>query len=882
MSRNPRFASVVSVRLWWAVLVAVGVCGQALLAPPAWGQDLSRVPGVVISYIEAPPRIFNIPYNEEYVASPSITIMPDGSYITSHDLFHGSGNTNNRYTWVFRSTDKGQTWTKQAEITDAFWSTVFQHNGDLYLLGPRCDDNNQNGDLLIRKSTDYGVTWTNPVDANSGLLRSGDYGGTPNSPVIYNNRIWIAQSGKRVFSAPVSSNLLLSSSWTLSNSANTDNGPLGAGLTISEAQVVASPQTGVVLLPKIGENPNTVLLRVASASSMINPTTADWVSLPGGEKKFGALYDPVSQKFYVLDNPVLDVHRGVTTAALTRTAAAMLSSKDLVNWDVDKIFLFSSHIDNGTYGEAFQYLNGAIDGDDLAVVSRTAFDTDGDASMNGERLPPRGHDSNLMTFHMIEDFRSAIPDHYLKIESGTVKRYERTGNEDAPLGTFALGSSFAGAALTNPNGLATDAQGNVYIRETGGRMLKFDAAGDFISTVASLPGGSSWTSGTQTIIGPNRDQRAWLKNANGDWADPLNWLYWGRPDTNQEIATFGSAIGSARTISANTTYTIKGLRFISANKYTLAGSGSLTLNADSGNALIDVQSGSHEVQLPMLLNSSTDVSLASGSTLLLTSTLNLNGKTLNVSGPGTLTLGGTVQMTGSTIHLQNNSTLAFNSPFATLASGSKLSGVGSVNAILLSYGLIEPGDSSGTLWLNGGYAQSTSGQLDIAIEGASSYGALAVVGMANLDGKLSLNLEGGYVPAYGSSFSVMLANTINGKFATIDGVSISSNLSLAVTYSATAVLVTAALPGDANLDGLVNLSDLQILGDNWTGTSRQWSLGDFNGDGNVNLSDLQIVGDHWGGSAADLAAFMATIPEPGSLLLLGLGGLALLRNRGRA
>ena len=69
--------------------------------------DFPLVPGVVISYIESPNRTFGSPTNEVYVASPSITVMPDGSYIATHDLFYGTGNTNNRTTWVFRSTDKG-------------------------------------------------------------------------------------------------------------------------------------------------------------------------------------------------------------------------------------------------------------------------------------------------------------------------------------------------------------------------------------------------------------------------------------------------------------------------------------------------------------------------------------------------------------------------------------------------------------------------------------------------------------------------------------------------------------------------------------------------------------------------------------------------------
>src|SRR5690606_8780962 len=229
---------------------------------------------------------------------------------------------------------KGATWTPTATITGAFQSTIFQHNGELYLWGYASGGGDN---IVIRKSTNNGVTWTTPASSTTGLLVVGTtFGGTPNPPVIYNNRIWIAQSGRRVMSAPMNANLLLASSWTLSSAADASTGPLGSGLTVTEGQVVASPQTGVVVLPKVGGLPNSVVLRVnpSNHAQMLNPAASDWVSLPGGEKKFGAMYDPVSQKFYVLDNPVLPAHASHPDGpALIRNTAAILSSTDLYNWD---------------------------------------------------------------------------------------------------------------------------------------------------------------------------------------------------------------------------------------------------------------------------------------------------------------------------------------------------------------------------------------------------------------------------------------------------------------------------------------------------------------------------------------------------------------------
>ncbi|MCC6680120.1 MAG: hypothetical protein IT445_04375 [Phycisphaeraceae bacterium] len=86
-------------------------------------------------------------------------------------------------------------------------------------------------------------------------------------------------------------------------------------------------------------------------------------------------------------------------------------------------------------------------------------------------------------------------------------------------------------------------------------------------------------------------------------------------------------------------------------------------------------------------------------------------------------------------------------------------------------------------------------------------------------------------------------------------------------------------PGDADGDGLVNLADLQILGDHWQSSTAIWSEADFNGDGLVNLADLQILGDHWGyGAGADssfdeaLQLMGTPVPEPGvmAVVLLSL------------
>ncbi len=100
-------------------------------------------------------------------------------------------------------------------------------------------------------------------------------------------------------------------------------------------------------------------------------------------------------------------------------------------------------------------------------------------------------------------------------------------------------------------------------------------------------------------------------------------------------------------------------------------------------------------------------------------------------------------------------------------------------------------------------------------------------------------------------------------------------------------------PGDANGDGMVNLADLQILGDHWQSGDAYWLIGDFTGDGVVNLADLQVLGDHWGyGVSPDMTFDQAlrqlglSIPEPAvgfylviGVILLGCRTTTVLRAR---
>ncbi len=511
-------------RLWLTL-----TSGMMLLIPfSAQCVDFGNVPGVVLDHQSLSYWGQTTP--AKYISDPEIAVLSDGSYVACH-AYAGwfSGSSSSGETSIFRSTDQGITWSQVATLSGLLRGSLVEYGGALYMLGVDKDDG---GQAVVCKSTDYGVTWTQTATFSNGGSA------TPNNPVVFGDRLWSAASAASM-SAPITSNWMNTASWRLVGGFPAyEEGWASEGEFIGEAQIAASPEQGISILPKVKQHALSALAQVDPSTGKVSfDPWHNFVSLPGGEKKFGAGYDAVSGRFFVLSNPILPAHSNTSIANdLIRNTAALLSSPDLVNWNVEKIFLYSTDYETDGFG----YLNFDVDGDDMVVASRTAFPVGGDD-------PERGHDSNLLTFHRIDDFRTAAPDHVLKLSGGDVLRYEKTDYEDAPLGSFALGATFDGAALTNPDGFGQAAGGDVYIRESGGRILQFDAAGNFLQTVSSAP--VSFQSSELSIDPPSDGECSWVSSGSGDWFEPLNWHYWGRADTADETAVFGSAATGPATVT---------------------------------------------------------------------------------------------------------------------------------------------------------------------------------------------------------------------------------------------------------------------------------------------------------------------------------------------
>ena len=362
----------------------------------------------------------------QYVGCPAIAILPDGAYLASHSWF-GPGTTNDT-TEVFRSLDEGKSWEHAATVPGQWWSSLFIHRGDAYLLGV----DREYGRIVIRRSGDGGHTWTAATDGRTGLLtEKPGYHGGPMPVTVHAGRLWRAfelaggpaedfpgaEAGHPasagyntglwgdlyikprfdwsvlVASVPESADLLDAGAWRL--------GPPLAHpeprCQWIEGSVVESPDGGLVSV--LRTNPpgllglpartstTAALVRVCEDGSLRHDPDTGIVPFPGGGAKFTVRFDPQTGRYWSLSNVQSE-------PSAYRSIVSLVSSADLRDWRIESILLRG----DDPARQAWQYLDWQFEGDDLVAVSRTA-----DAAAHAP------HDANLFTFHRVVGFRTLGP-----------------------------------------------------------------------------------------------------------------------------------------------------------------------------------------------------------------------------------------------------------------------------------------------------------------------------------------------------------------------------------------------------------------------------------------------------------------------------------------
>jgi hypothetical protein len=367
----------------------IGFSRQAHMEPAV----PSKPPGVVIDYL--PSRLKN------YVGSPSIAILPNGRYVASHDVFgDGPESRNGPHTLIFESVDSGRMWRRLAKLTPQFWSKLFVHRGELYIIGIG------RGDIIIRRSTDGGKTWTQPRDGSTGLLAEGRFHCAPVPVVVHEGRLWRAFEVNRgrykwdalVMSAPVDADLLNADNWLMSKKCTVDK--RANIFKWLEGNVVVTPDGRLVNILRTQKPPaRAAMIHISDDGRELNfDPNEDMIDFPGGAKKFTIRYDKVTGKYWSLVNIITDPGPLEEPPQDHRNTLALTCSKDLRNWEVRYIalsFRKGEHLTKLNNKFGFQYIDWLIEGGDIIFVSRTAWGWE----------TPRSHDANYFTFHRIPNFR---------------------------------------------------------------------------------------------------------------------------------------------------------------------------------------------------------------------------------------------------------------------------------------------------------------------------------------------------------------------------------------------------------------------------------------------------------------------------------------------
>ena len=378
------------------------------------------------------------PSPEVFTGEVSLTHVPDGTLLAGYKFWSRGGFP----PWSLKqacSRDGGRNWDPLPAL-DLCDGMPFVHGGGLYLLannrGELTADATgrqthggppQARDIVISRSDDGGQSWVAPV-----TLFEGSYWNAPTGYAVENGRLYrafdvpnpglaedgVAGRSNVVVVGDLSRDLLEPAAWRISP-------PVGF------PGVPASLKRG--LYTRIGEDrwlePNVVCVRgklrviararidylatagvcavcdIADDGENLSHRFVQFHPMPGGQCKFFIIHDEASDLFWTPANLITnsqDVEWGERLKAKgfhqspgnERRFLMLLYSLDALNWfQAGCIAMSKSPL------QSFHYAAPLIEGDDLLILSRTS-------SPNARHQ----HDSDLVTFHRVRDFRGLALD----------------------------------------------------------------------------------------------------------------------------------------------------------------------------------------------------------------------------------------------------------------------------------------------------------------------------------------------------------------------------------------------------------------------------------------------------------------------------------------
>ena len=338
-------------------------------------------------------------------------------------------------------------------------------------------------------------------------------------------------------------------------------------------------------------------------------------------------------------------------------------------------------------------------------------------------------------------------------------------NSLANSGTIATSGAGIAVQFGDGNNLVTNS-GAIRAASATGTALLFGNGGNTLTNQGSILGGVSFGSGVNSVVNSG-SLAALVFNGNGN-----NTLV-----NTGTIATSGTGAAVQFGDGNNTVTSSGSINAASASGTALRfGNGNNSLTIQGGSILGDVVAGSGTNTLTFALGSGNFVLGGSYS-----------GFTTAVVQSGRLSVNGSLQA-GSGL---------------TVASGATLGGTGSVPSTTV-FGTIAPGNSIGTLTVNGNLTLANSSTTVIEVQGTSS-DRIVVNGSATLGGSLKM-VSLGSGPVFTTPYQIVsAANGVSGSFASFTadsgfGVAVLPTLGVGaggITLTLTPAPLLASLPGTA-------------------------------------------------------------------------------------
>lgn len=349
------------------------------------------IPGTVVNYLH--PDDEEYAFSGRYLCSPSLLRLENGDLLASMDLY-ASGAPQN-LTLIYISHDNGATWEHHSEIFPCFWGKMFLAGGKLYMLG--CST--EYGDVLIGRSDDNGKSWTKPTVILRGCAHPRQVGWhrAPMPVLIKDGRIMTdiqygAWSEKvfcdAVLSAPADSDLLDAENWVCTElfDAREYISPLPERIWGGiEGNVILTPDGRIIDFLRFADR-TALILGYDPKEPEKELTLEKVIDFPATASKFNIVFDEASGRYYAIVSYALD------EPLTKRNLLSLICSEDLTEWRLCRHLIDRRDDDPKLVG--FQYVDFFIEGNDILFLCRTAY--------NGANT---FHNSNLITFHKIENFR---------------------------------------------------------------------------------------------------------------------------------------------------------------------------------------------------------------------------------------------------------------------------------------------------------------------------------------------------------------------------------------------------------------------------------------------------------------------------------------------